>query len=223
MLEVKRVSKEYPAPDGPIRVLSEIDSVGARRRLRLDCRAVRQREEHAPAHRGRRSSRRPPERSCSTARTRSASTTAASPPFATAASASCSRTTTCCRSAPCSRTCSCPRWSAAGTTTAERRAREPHRTGRPRRPAPPPPAGAVRRREAARRARAGAGACNRRSCLCDEPTGNLDHASADVVTNLLLELHRRHRSMLIVVTHNPDLADRMGTRYNLSDGCLQVR
>ena len=58
--------------------------------------------------------------------------------------------------------------------------------------------------------------------LCDEPTGNLDHASADVVTRLLLEFHQRRRSMLIVVTHNPILANQMATRYILSDGCLQV-
>ncbi len=59
--------------------------------------------------------------------------------------------------------------------------------------------------------------------LCDEPTGNLDHASAEVVTDLLLDLHQRHRTILIVVTHNLDLAARMGTRYSLSDGRLQVR
>lgn len=53
--------------------------------------------------------------------------------------------------------------------------------------------------------------------LCDEPTGSLDQASADVVTTLLLEMHRRHRTILIVATHNLDLADRMGTRYRLSD------
>lgn len=58
--------------------------------------------------------------------------------------------------------------------------------------------------------------------LCDEPTGNLDHASAEVVTNLLLDLHQRHHTILIVVTHNPDLAGRMGTRYSLIDGRLQT-
>lgn len=59
--------------------------------------------------------------------------------------------------------------------------------------------------------------------LCDEPTGNLDHASAEVVTDLLLDLHRRQHSILIVVTHNLDLADRMGARYSLSEGRLQPR
>jgi lipoprotein-releasing system ATP-binding protein len=59
--------------------------------------------------------------------------------------------------------------------------------------------------------------------LCDEPTGNLDHASAAVVTDLLLDLHRRHRTILVVVTHNLDLANRMGARCTLSDGRLQLR
>jgi lipoprotein-releasing system ATP-binding protein len=58
--------------------------------------------------------------------------------------------------------------------------------------------------------------------LCDEPTGNLDHASAEIVTELLLDLHHRHPTILIVVTHNLDLALRMGTRYQLIDGRLQT-
>ena len=44
--------------------------------------------------------------------------------------------------------------------------------------------------------------------LCDEPTGNLDEASAGVVADLLLELHRRNETILIVVTHSRDLAAR---------------
>jgi len=59
--------------------------------------------------------------------------------------------------------------------------------------------------------------------LCDEPTGSLDQAAADIVSALLLEMHRRHRTILIVATHNLDLAERMGTRYKLTDGRLQVR
>ena len=51
--------------------------------------------------------------------------------------------------------------------------------------------------------------------LCDEPTGNLDEASARVVADLLLELHRRQESILIVVTHSSDLAARFPARYEL--------
>jgi ABC-type lipoprotein export system ATPase subunit len=54
-----------------------------------------------------------------------------------------------------------------------------------------------------------------RLLLCDEPTGNLDEASAEMVAALLLELHRRQETILIVVTHNPALAARFGKRYEL--------
>jgi lipoprotein-releasing system ATP-binding protein len=53
--------------------------------------------------------------------------------------------------------------------------------------------------------------------LCDEPTGNLDPVSAAAVTDLLLELHRRHNNILIVVTHSSRLADHFSTRFELSD------
>ena len=52
--------------------------------------------------------------------------------------------------------------------------------------------------------------------LCDEPTGNLDRDSAEVVSSLLLELHRRQKTILIVVTHNLTLADRCAIRYRLN-------
>ena len=51
--------------------------------------------------------------------------------------------------------------------------------------------------------------------LCDEPTGNLDEASAEMVAGLLLELHVRQETMLIVVTHNAALAARFPKRYEL--------
>ena len=51
--------------------------------------------------------------------------------------------------------------------------------------------------------------------LCDEPTGNLDRASADVVASLLLELHRLQRTILIVVTHSTELAGKFPMRFEL--------
>lgn len=59
--------------------------------------------------------------------------------------------------------------------------------------------------------------------LCDEPTGNLDHKAADVVGALLLDLHKQQKTILVVVTHNPDLAARFPQRYQISDGHLEVR
>lgn len=57
--------------------------------------------------------------------------------------------------------------------------------------------------------------------LCDEPTGNLDHKSADVVASLLLELHRQQETILVVVTHSAELAARFPTRFELTDQHLQ--
>ncbi|HKB65952.1 MAG TPA: ABC transporter ATP-binding protein [Pyrinomonadaceae bacterium] len=57
--------------------------------------------------------------------------------------------------------------------------------------------------------------------LCDEPTGNLDHKSAEVVASLLLDLHQQQRTILIVVTHSAELAARFPKRYELIDQQLQ--
>ena len=57
--------------------------------------------------------------------------------------------------------------------------------------------------------------------LCDEPTGNLDHKSAEVVASLLLELHRQQETILIVVTHSAELAARFPKRYELIDQQLR--
>jgi predicted ABC-type transport system involved in lysophospholipase L1 biosynthesis ATPase subunit len=55
-----------------------------------------------------------------------------------------------------------------------------------------------------------------RVLLCDEPTGNLDRAAADVVASLLFDLHRLQRTMLIIVTHSPLLAAKCPIRFELS-------
>jgi lipoprotein-releasing system ATP-binding protein len=56
--------------------------------------------------------------------------------------------------------------------------------------------------------------------LCDEPTGNLDHASAEAVAQLLLDLHARRQTILVVVTHSPALAGRFPLRYEMDGGTL---
>jgi len=56
--------------------------------------------------------------------------------------------------------------------------------------------------------------------LCDEPTGNLDQASAARMGDLLLELTADAAHMLLVVTHDPDLAARMSRRLHLVAGGL---
>lgn len=58
--------------------------------------------------------------------------------------------------------------------------------------------------------------------LCDEPTGNLDHQSAEVVASLLLDLHKQQQTILIIVTHSAELAARVPIRYHLVDQQLQL-
>jgi len=53
--------------------------------------------------------------------------------------------------------------------------------------------------------------------LCDEPTGNLDERAAENVASLLLELHRRQETILVVVTHSAELAARLPRRFRLTE------
>ncbi len=59
-----------------------------------------------------------------------------------------------------------------------------------------------------------------RILLADEPTGSLDRASADTLTDLLTDLNRADELTLIVVTHSEALARRMGRVLHLSAGRL---
>ena len=54
--------------------------------------------------------------------------------------------------------------------------------------------------------------------LADEPTGNLDVATADVVFAELLATVRTHGVAALIATHNPDLAARMDRTVTLRDG-----
>lgn len=56
--------------------------------------------------------------------------------------------------------------------------------------------------------------------LCDEPTGNLDPRNAELVADLLVELHRTSGTTLALVTHSETLAARFPRRFTLRDGRL---
>jgi lipoprotein-releasing system ATP-binding protein len=56
--------------------------------------------------------------------------------------------------------------------------------------------------------------------LADEPTGNLDPATADEVHELLVDLNRRDGVTLVVVTHNEHLAGLADRTLQLKDGRL---
>jgi len=57
--------------------------------------------------------------------------------------------------------------------------------------------------------------------LADEPTGNLDRATAARIAELLLDLQRQEQMMLIVVTHSDRLAGLMSRQLELDEGRLR--
>ena len=121
----------------------------------------------------------------------------------------------------CSRTCSCRRWSPQESDSddaARARAcleqvglgeRLDHRPGEL--------SGGEKQRAAIARALVR----QPRLVLCDEPTGNLDQASAATVASMLLDLHATQRNILIVVTHSERLAAQFPIRFDISDGKLR--
>lgn len=56
--------------------------------------------------------------------------------------------------------------------------------------------------------------------LADEPTGNLDEVTAEIVFNELVGLVRKHQMAALIATHNPELAKRMDRIIQLQNGCL---
>lgn len=57
--------------------------------------------------------------------------------------------------------------------------------------------------------------------LADEPTGNLDRVTANLVFDLLIEMNKAENTSLVVVTHDLSLAAKMQRQYRLVDGKLQ--
>ena len=62
-----------------------------------------------------------------------------------------------------------------------------------------------------------------RLLLGDEPTGNLDHRTADEVTAVLIDLVRRTGLAALIATHNLELARRMDHMLSLEDGVVVER
>ena len=57
--------------------------------------------------------------------------------------------------------------------------------------------------------------------LADEPTGDLDTATAERIFDLVARLHRQHQLTSIIVTHNMDFARRCGRVLRLHGGRLE--
>ncbi len=61
-----------------------------------------------------------------------------------------------------------------------------------------------------------------RLLLADEPTGNLDEASAEGIHGLLAEMNRSMGLTVVLVTHNSHLAERMPRRLVMHEGVLRA-
>ncbi len=56
--------------------------------------------------------------------------------------------------------------------------------------------------------------------LADEPTGNLDRATGGAVMDLLFGLRERFGTTLVLITHDPALAERCGRQVRIEDGLI---
>jgi lipoprotein-releasing system ATP-binding protein len=77
--------------------------------------------------------------------------------------------------------------------------------------------GGEQQRVALARALAG----NPSTLLADEPTGNLDHRTAEMIMALIENLHRANQLTSIYVTHNPEFARRGDRILSLEKGRLE--
>ena len=58
--------------------------------------------------------------------------------------------------------------------------------------------------------------------MADEPTGNLDTNSGDEIMELLLKLNQEHGTTLIVVTHDPEIAEHTQRTIQIRDGLVEI-
>ena len=57
--------------------------------------------------------------------------------------------------------------------------------------------------------------------LADEPTGNLDGRTSEAIHDLFFEMNERYSTTMLLVTHNPALAERMPRRLKLENGVVE--
>ena len=54
--------------------------------------------------------------------------------------------------------------------------------------------------------------------LADEPTGNLDSENAHQILDLIIRLHREENMTLVLITHDPTIAERASRTIHMMDG-----
>jgi len=58
--------------------------------------------------------------------------------------------------------------------------------------------------------------------LADEPTGNLDSTTGKMILEILIDFHQKENKTIIVVTHDPSIAQRAEELVNIKDGQITV-
>lgn len=61
-----------------------------------------------------------------------------------------------------------------------------------------------------------------RLLFADEPTGSLDHANGQHISDMLFELNREQGTALVLVTHDPTVANRCERQLQLEAGRLHA-
>ena len=54
--------------------------------------------------------------------------------------------------------------------------------------------------------------------MADEPTGNLDTKSSDEVVNILKSYNKIYKQTIILITHNPEVANVCDRIIEIADG-----
>jgi len=57
--------------------------------------------------------------------------------------------------------------------------------------------------------------------FADEPTGNLDSANSEIITQLLMELHHEFKTTLVLATHSPEISGKADSVVRLADGKIE--
>jgi putative ABC transport system ATP-binding protein len=63
---------------------------------------------------------------------------------------------------------------------------------------------------------------NPRILFADEPTGNLDSATGGMVEQLLFDYNKKSGTVLVIVTHDPELANKCDMQVHIKDGQIEA-